>query len=80
MARVRVTPTGIYVGGTSTGAAARAVSGLEAFGSIVLSVVEGYTAREIAELLGVPRGTVLSLMHRARGKLRRWLRDLESEI
>ncbi len=42
---------------------------------LVLSAVEGYTAREIGELLDAPRGTVLSLMHRTRVKLRRWLQD-----
>jgi RNA polymerase sigma-70 factor (ECF subfamily) len=40
---------------------------------LLLSAVEGYTAREIGELLDTPRGTVLSLMHRTRAKLRRWL-------
>jgi RNA polymerase sigma-70 factor (ECF subfamily) len=38
---------------------------------VVLSAVEGYTAREISEMLDAPRGTILSLMHRARAKLRR---------
>lgn len=42
---------------------------------LLLSAVEGYTAREIGELLDAPRGTVLSLMHRARAKMRRWLKD-----
>ena len=42
---------------------------------LVLSAIEGYTAREIGELLNAPRGTVLSLMHRTRAKLRRWLQD-----
>lgn len=40
---------------------------------LLLSAVEGHTAREIAELLDCPRGTVLSLIHRARHKLRQWL-------
>lgn len=40
---------------------------------LLLSAVEGYTAREVGELLGSPRGTVLSLMHRTRAKLRQWL-------
>ena len=39
--------------------------------AIYLSAVEGYTAREIAEQTGFPRNTVLSLIHRARGKLSR---------
>jgi RNA polymerase sigma-70 factor (ECF subfamily) len=42
---------------------------------LVLSAVEGYTAREIGELLDAPRGTVLSLMHRTRAKMRRWLME-----
>ena len=42
---------------------------------LVLSAVEGYTAREIGELLDAPRGTVLSLMHRTRAKMRRWLEE-----
>ena len=42
---------------------------------LLLSAVEGYTAREIGELLDAPRGTVLSLMHRTRAKMRRWLGD-----
>jgi len=37
---------------------------------LFLAVVEGYTASEIGTLTGSPRGTVLSLLHRARGKLR----------
>ena len=37
---------------------------------LFLSIVEGYTAGEIAELTGSKRGTVLSLIHRARLKLR----------
>lgn len=34
-----------------------------------MNVVEGYTASEIAERTGVPRGTILSHTHRARKKL-----------
>ncbi len=37
--------------------------------ALFLHVVEGYTAREIASLTGRPRGTVLSLVHRAKRKL-----------
>lgn len=39
--------------------------------SLYLSVVEGYTAQEIAQLTLQPRGTVLSLLSRTRQKLRR---------
>jgi len=37
--------------------------------ALFLHAVEGYTAAEIAELTGQSRGTVLSLIHRARRKL-----------
>ena len=37
---------------------------------LYLSVVEGYPARELAELTERPRGTILSLIHRAKQKLR----------
>lgn len=40
---------------------------------VYLAVVEGYTTTEIAELTSRPRGTVLSLIHRAKQKLRRML-------
>lgn len=39
--------------------------------AIFLSAVEGYTAEEISQHTGNPRGTVLSLISRARIKLRR---------
>ena len=38
--------------------------------ALFLNVVAGYSAEEIAKLTGRPRGTVLSLMHRGRQKLR----------
>ena len=41
--------------------------------TLYLSAVEGFTAQEISTLRGCPRGTVLSMMHRARHKLRRWI-------
>ncbi len=40
-------------------------------GVLYLAAVEQYTAREIAELMVWPRSTVLSLIRRARAKLRR---------
>ncbi len=41
--------------------------------ALFLSVIEGYTAEEIAGLTRCSRGTVLSLIHRARQKLNRYL-------
>lgn len=41
--------------------------------ALYLAAVEEYTAQEIADLTRQPRGTVLSLIHRARAKLRRAL-------
>jgi RNA polymerase sigma-70 factor, ECF subfamily len=37
--------------------------------ALYLNVVEGYTAQEIAEQTGSPRGSILSLIHRAKKKL-----------
>jgi RNA polymerase sigma-70 factor, ECF subfamily len=39
--------------------------------ALFLHEVEGYTASEISRMTGQPRGTVLSLMHRARQRLLR---------
>ena len=39
--------------------------------ALFLQAVEGYTAQEIAEATETPRGSVLSLIHRAKEKLRR---------
>jgi RNA polymerase sigma-70 factor (ECF subfamily) len=39
--------------------------------ALFLTAVEGYTAQQAAELTGRPRGTILSLVHRARLKMRR---------
>ena len=47
--------------------------------AIYLATVEGYTAREIADLTGRPRGTVLSLIHRARAKLRAFFEAREMQ-
>ena len=40
--------------------------------ALYLSVVEGYTADEIAKRTKQPRGSVLSLIHRSKQKLRRF--------
>lgn len=37
---------------------------------VVLSVLEGYPEREVAQALGVPVGTVKSRLSRAKAKLR----------
>lgn len=41
--------------------------------AIYLMVVEGYTAAEVAELVGSPRNTILSRVHRGKTRLRRLL-------
>lgn len=46
---------------------------------LFLSVLEEYSAREIAELTGRPRGTILSMLHRAKKKLRGWITRDESK-
>ena len=47
---------------------------------LFLSVVEGYSVDEIAELSVKPRGTVLSMVHRAKEKLRRVLSVREGRV
>lgn len=47
--------------------------------ALFLSVVEGYTAAEIAKLSNRSRGTVLSLIHRAKAKLRQSFNDVDSD-
>ena len=42
---------------------------------VLLSVLEGYTMREIAGMLGLPQGTVSSKLHRTLKKLRQILGD-----
>jgi len=44
---------------------------------LVLSDVQGFSYQEIAEAMGVPRGTVKSRLHRARARLRDYLQDRE---
>lgn len=40
---------------------------------VILKIVEGYDHREIAELLGIRRGTSEVRLHRALARLRSWL-------
>lgn len=48
--------------------------------ALYLNAVEGYTAKEIARMTKTPRNTVLSLIHRARQKLRAAVKvDAENE-
>ncbi|MEL6823012.1 MAG: RNA polymerase sigma factor, partial [Calditrichota bacterium] len=37
---------------------------------LFLSIVEGYTAQELSDLTGSPRGTILSRLHRIKSRLR----------
>ncbi|WP_460356596.1 sigma-70 family RNA polymerase sigma factor [Mycobacterium sp. ZZG] len=41
--------------------------------TLYYTAVEGMSCREVAELMGVPEGTVMSRMHRSRAQLRRRL-------
>lgn len=43
--------------------------------ALFLTVIEGYTAEEVGRLTHSPRGTVLSLIHRARMKMQNYLMD-----
>ncbi len=45
--------------------------------ALFLAVVEGYTAQEIADLTQQGRGTVLSLIHRAKAKMHRFLEQAQ---
>ena len=42
---------------------------------VTLVDLEGYSYQEVAEILDVPRGTVMSRLHRARTRLRQLLED-----
>ncbi len=47
---------------------------------LYLTVVEGYTAQEVSDIINAPRNTVLSLSHRARQKVRRHLQKTYAEV
>ena len=46
---------------------------------ILLREVEGLSYEEISEVLGCPKGTVMSRLHYARGHLRSLLKDLQAD-
>jgi len=47
--------------------------------ALFLNAVEGYTAQEVADLTLQPRGSVLSLIHRAKTKIKRYVKEINSE-
>jgi RNA polymerase sigma-70 factor (ECF subfamily) len=51
----------------------------EKFRTAVLLDVEGFSYKEIAEMLGIPIGTVMSRLHRGRKFLQKRLYDLARE-
>lgn len=42
---------------------------------VFLSIVEEYTAQEISDLMNIPRGTILSTLHRTKQKLKEQLTE-----
>ena len=51
----------------------------EKFRNVVLLDVEGFSYKEIAEMLGIPIGTVMSRLHRGRKFLQKRLLDLAQQ-
>jgi len=48
--------------------------------TLFLVVVEGYTAQEVADFTKQPRGTILSLIHRAKKKVREHLQTKSTQV
>ena len=46
---------------------------------VLLADVQGFSYKEIAEILGIPNGTVMSRLHRGRAKLQKVLLDFASK-
>ena len=69
------TPEGLVVGATFDAVVTDALQALpDRFRRVVTLVdIEGLSYAEAAEVLGVPVGTVMSQLHRARGRMRRRL-------
>ena len=71
--------------GDLAGSASERVTVLQALGSlseqerliISLAVMQGYTTREVSEMLNIPHGTVSSKLHRSLIKLRKILEEGE---
>ena len=47
---------------------------------LFLFVIEGYTAKEISEMIDRPRNSVLSIVYRSRMKLRKMLENEQAEV
>ena len=47
---------------------------------LVLAVVEGFTCKEIAKMLAIPMGTVMSRLGRARARLREQLQNIDKDL